>query len=246
MISRTFVSSWQVMLRPMVLVPSACATVAAHLLYATMGAERGFLSLPPGAMWLASAAIAARFWIGLSVSATALDLLRARGRWRPFRFVTASVALQAGIVCVALALPALAATVFLIVPGVILAIRWSQAAMLIVDGHSAWFASAEDSARLVHGRRLEILSIWLIIGAALAIVAWLQHAAMGLASALHAPPFALQSMTLLVKIPVDAFSLVLVGATYDELDREASVVDEPSPPRSARLADLAEEPVTWQ
>lgn len=233
------------MWRSSVLAPSAAATVGAHLAYSVIGAGAGFWTLEPGKMWLIAAVVVARFWVGLSVSATALDLLRARGRWRPFRVVTASVVLQAGVVGVALALPVLAATVFLIVPGVILALRWSQAAMLIIDGHSSWFASAEDSARLVYGRRLEILSIWLIIGGGLVVVAWLQQAATGLAGAVHAHPLAAQSTTLLVKIAVDAFSLVLVGATYHELDREASAASE-RPVPVARRPDVGAEPVTWE
>lgn len=246
MILRTFDAAWKVLWHPTILVPSALATVGAHLAYGAIGADAGFWMVSPPGMWLLALVVCARFWIGLSVSVVALDIIRAGFHWRPFRFVSSSIALQAAVVSAALVLPVAAATLVFIVPGIFLAVRWSQAAMLIADGHSTWFGSAEDSAHLVHGRRLEIFSIWLIVGAALALVAWLQHAAVGLAGVVHAPAFVLETIALFVRIAVDAFSLVLVGAMYHELDMEASVVDAPSAPRAARPADPAEEPVTWQ
>jgi hypothetical protein len=157
-----------------------------------------------------------------------------------------SVALQAGVVGAVLALPVLAAALFLIVPGVILAIRWSQTAMLIVDGQKSWFSAAEDSAHLVNGRRLEILSIWLIVAGVMVVVAWLQDAAVGLSAAVSLPGAVLHVVTLLVKIPVDAFSLVLVAATYYELDLEASVAAAPLRPPMPRAKMDVDETVTWQ
>lgn len=116
MIIRTFESAGQVMWRPGVLVPSAAATIGSHVVFRWFAADDAFWTLSAAAMWLISAVVVARFWIGLSVSMTALNIVRGNYRWRPFRFVSSSVALQAAVVSTAIALPILAATLFLIVP----------------------------------------------------------------------------------------------------------------------------------
>jgi hypothetical protein len=205
-----------------VLVPSAIATVAANLAFRALDTDSGFWLLAPPAMALLGVILCVRFWIGLSISATALTIMRAGYRWRPARWLSPMVALEAGLVSLVLFVPVAAALVFLIVPGIVLALRWSQAVMLIVDRRAAWLESAEASVDLTHGRRMAIFAIWLIAGAALGVAGWLGQTADEVAAAIGAPVMLVTAIDWLFQIAADAFSLVLVAALYHALDAEGT------------------------
>lgn len=205
-----------------VLVPSTIATIGTMLAFRALGTGNGFWRLSPPAMALLVVVLCVRFWIGLSVSATALTIMRAGDRWRPFRWLPPTVAFEAGLVSLVLVVPVAAALVFLIVPGVILALRWSQAAMLIVDRRSAWLDAAEASADLTHGRKVAIFAVWLIAGAALGAAGWLGQTVGEIAAAIRAPVLLVTAVDALFQIAADAFSLVLVAAVYHALDVEGT------------------------
>ena len=76
--------------------------------------------------------------------------------------------------------------------------------MLIVDGRTAWFESAEESAVLTHGRRLDILLIWSLLGALFVGVAGVQ---------VDAPPFIDSAL----HVAVTTFSLVVLATIYGAL-----------------------------
>jgi hypothetical protein len=205
-----------------VLVPSAIATIVAMLAFRALGTGDGFWRLSPPAMALLAVVLCARFWIGLSVSATALTILRARDRWRPFRWLPPTVAFEAGLVSLVLVVPVAAALVFLIVPGILLALRWSQAVMLIADRRAAWLDAAEASADLTHGRKVAIFAVWMIAGAVLGVAGWLGGTADEIAAASGAPTRLVIGVDALFQVAADAFSLVLVAAVYHALDVEGT------------------------
>jgi hypothetical protein len=149
---------------------------------------------------------------------TAVDILRSDRQWLPFYAVSPALALQAAVITLCLALPILAGALFLIVPGVFLALRWSQTLMLIADERTRWFDAAEASADLVHGQKLDIFAIWLIVGGALALATWLDGVVVSMVSATGLPLLVSTTLSLLLRIGADAFSLALVGATYYAVD----------------------------
>ncbi len=200
--------------RPQVAALATVSIVAGQLAFAALGADRGFWNLPPRTMALLSLVVVAQGWTTLCVSATALAFARASrdqfyGHRRAIVWVPATKAFEAGVVSLALVLPTFASLLFLVVPGVILALRWSQSMMLIVDGRTAWFESAEESALLTHGRRLDILLLWSLLAAIFVGVASIQADAPPIvASALH--------------VGATTFSLAVLAAIYGHLTADPS------------------------
>ena len=77
----------------------------------------------------------------------------------------------------------------------------------------------EASVDLVHGQKLDILAIWLIVGCALALATWFDAVVASMVSATGAPLVVSVALSLVLRVGADAFSLALVGATYYELDQ---------------------------
>jgi hypothetical protein len=200
-----FAAAWRCTWKPAVLVPSAAATIGSALAFRALDAEHGFWVLPQRTMaWLALVVIA-RFWLGLCVTATVLAILRANGRWRPTQWVAPAIAFEVGFVAICLAVPILAALLFFIVPGVWLAIRWSQAVFLLLDRRAAWFESAEASGLVVQDRYLRVLAVWLIVGAA-------NYALQA------AEPFAPAALVWGVRVFADTYNLAVLAALYHALE----------------------------
>jgi len=209
LVVRVLDTASRVFWRPQVLALSAASVIGGHLAFAALGAERGFWNLPSPTMVLLVLVVIAQGWIGLCVSATALALARSQhapfaGDDRPIVWVPATTAFEAGFVSLALALPTLACLLFLIVPGLVLALRWSQTMMLIVDGRTTWFEAAEESALITHGRRLDILLIWSLLAALFVGVAGVQ---------VDAPPI----VDSILHIGATTFSLAVIAAIYGHL-----------------------------
>lgn len=219
MIARVLESALGVLWRREVLVPSAAGTLVSFSGYRWLGTDEGLAHLSVPSLWMLGLLVSTRFWLGLSISMTAVDILRAHGRWRPFRLLAPFRALQAAAVSIVLVLPIMAGALFLIVPGVFLALRWSQVAMLIADGRTEWNESLEASTVLVHGRKLEVLAIWLFVGVALALAAGTGAFAGAVATAAGLPAVAADGVSVLLRVVTDVFSLTLVGGIYYELDR---------------------------
>ena len=206
-IQPVFVTAWTAIWKPAVMVPSALATLGSALAFRALDADQGFWMLPQRAMvWLALVAIA-RFWLCLCVTATVLAIVRAKGRWRPTQGVAPAVAFEVGFVAACLTVPILAALLFFIVPGVWLAIRWSQAVFLLLDRREAWFESAEASGLVVKDRYLIVLAVWGIVGAA-------NYAL------LAAEPFAPTAIVWIVRVLADAFNLAVLASLYYALAEE--------------------------
>jgi hypothetical protein len=206
MVFRALVTAGRVFWRPQVVALSAASAVGGHLIFAALGADRGFFSVPPETMVLLVLVVIAQGWIALCISATALAFTRSEYGQVPsfIVWVPATTAFEAGFVSLALALPTLACLVFLIVPGLMLALRWSQSMMLIVDGRTAWFESAGESALLTHGRRLDILLLWSLIGALFVGVAGIQA---------YAPAF----IGSILLFGANAFALTVLAVLYAHL-----------------------------
>jgi len=189
------------------MVPSAVATIGSALAFRALDADQGFWMLPQRTMaWLALVVIA-RFWLGLCVTATVLAILRARGRWRPTQWVAPAIAFEVGFVAICLAVPILAALLFFIVPGVWLAIRWSQAVFLLLDRREAWFESAEASGLIVTDRYLIVLAVWVVVG----VVTYALQAV---------EPVAPLAVVWGVRVVADAFNLAVLASLYYELAEE--------------------------
>lgn len=219
------------MRQPAVFVASTTTTVVTHLSYRLLDVDRGLSAWSTTTLYAVAVTVALRFWVGVSIWSTALDVLRTDGTPSRFRWASLSATLQVAVVTAALALLVIVGTVPFIVPGVWLAVRWSQAPMLIADGRAEWFAAAGDSAHVVNGRRLEILSVWLIVAAVLMVAAWMSTVLADIAAAFGASVSLSSIVSLLIKVPADAFCLTVVAATYFELDREVAVECESSPAR---------------
>ncbi|MCC7043531.1 MAG: hypothetical protein IT183_06700 [Acidobacteria bacterium] len=218
MVPRTLETAWAVAWRREILAPSAVGTIVSFFIYRWVGTDAGVATLPVPALWGLSLAVGARFWLGLSISMTAVDILRSDRQWLPFYAVSPALAAQAAVVTLCLALPILAGTVFLIIPGAFLALRWSQALMLIADERARWFHAAEASVDLVHGQKLDIFAIWLIVGCALALATWFDAVVASMVSATGVHTVVSTALSLALRVGADAFSLALVGATYYQLD----------------------------
>ena len=201
---RVLGTAGRVFWRPHVVALAAVSALGGHLEFSALGAERGFWQVPPGTMVALVLIVVVQAWIGLCVSATALALARSDGEPPSFVWVPATTAFEAGVVSLALALPTIACLIFLIVPGVVLALRWSQSMMLIVDGRTAWLESAEESALLTRGRRLDILLLWSLLAALFVGVAGVQEYA----------PAAIDSV---LHFGANAFALTVLAVLYAHL-----------------------------
>ena len=190
--------------RPQILLLLGVSVIGGHFAFAALDAARGFWNLPRASMVALALVVIAQSWVGLCISATALAITRSEGAARSIVWVPATTAFEAGLVSIALAVPTLASLVFLIVPGVILALRWSLVPMLIVDGRSAWLASAEESAMLTYGRRLDLLLLWSLVAAVFLLVAGVQAVA---SPALAWP----------LQVVASAFALTILAAAYGHL-----------------------------
>ena len=216
-IGDTFTSAWQAMGRASVLLPSVAATIAAHAVFTAADVSRGFWSLPTGTMAVLAIVVALRFWIGLSVSLTALQLMRGGFQRRPTYWVGPTTAFQAAVVCAGLGLAVIAGVLFLIIPGIVAAIGWSQAAMLIVDEESEWFEAAGASWLLTSGRRISILIVWLATGALLGTAEWLVSITADVGAATGVPAAVMIALAWIASAAADVFSLSIVAAVYHEL-----------------------------
>jgi hypothetical protein len=90
---------------------------------------------------------------------------------------------------------------------------------VIVDGEDHWLEAAETSAVATRGRRLEILAIWLIVGAGFTLLGWLSHTFMEIGAATGAPPIVPEMVSLATRVVADTFGLALAAAVYHELGR---------------------------
>jgi hypothetical protein len=206
-IQSVFLAAWQAARQPQVFLPTAAATVGSHLAYRALDADRGFWVLPQSSMALLALVVIARSWVTISVMGTALAVLRGRAP-RHMQWVPPTTAFEVAVVAIGLAIPTLACLLFLIVPGIWLALRWSQTTMLVIDGQAAWFESADASARLTHGRRLEILTIWTMLGCGLLVIEWLMAA-----------PFLPLPAVWAVRLATTTFLASVLAAIYFELER---------------------------
>lgn len=219
-LSRVMQSAWRAMWMPSVFLVSATATVLGDVASQALGADRGFWNLPTTTMLWLSAVAAVQFWISLGVMITALDHMRHEYLPGPPRIVSPSRALEAGVVSVALVLPILGGLLLLVVPGVLLALRWSQTTLLIAEGEDTWRTATHGSDTLTMGKKTFILMVWLASGAVVVGTGWLASTigAMLLSLDLTAAP---RVCDLAGRALSDTFSLSIVAALYHDLRTHA-------------------------
>jgi len=115
----------------------------------------------------------------------------------------------------------------LVIPGVVLAILWSQTTFLIIDRKAQLFDAAGSSRILTRGYRLEIGMIGLL---AAAVLLGLEGAAAALEALVRDAGPADTTVALIVTWPIqvlaDTFGVAVAAATYFELDRRVDWIDE--------------------
>lgn len=224
MVGRVLVGAWNAARYPSVWWPCAVGTLSAHWAYAALHAERGFWELPMSTMAALALIVCVQFVLDLATTATAVAVLRARGRWRPTVWSSMTVAFEAGAMSIAFAVPILAGLVFLIIPGVIVALRWSQALFVILDGKAHWFDAARESEELTAGRHVPVFLVWLVAGAAVAFAGWLASSVGAVGDALARSHVWSATLSLAGQVVADIFSLLVLAALYVELDASGVVV----------------------
>jgi len=216
-VGSVFTTAWQAVWYPSVILPSAAAALGAHFAFQALDAGEGFWLLPQATMPWVAVVVCAQFWIGLCVTATAVQILRSGGRLRSIYWVPATVAFQAGLVSTGLALAILLGFLFLVIPGVVLALRWSQATVLILDGRAEWFESAGQSEVIAYGHKLEILFIFSIVGLAFTVLGWLSWISNDISLAISGSLLVPEIIGAAVRVVTSAFGFVIVAAVYCEL-----------------------------
>lgn len=219
MIGDVIEAAWTALWKPSVILVSASSTVGSFLAFRALGVDEGFWTLPWPTMQIVAVVVVARFWLDLTVTASALRVMRRNFQRAPVYWVPAPTAFQVGVVSIGLTIPILAGAVFLVVPGVILALRWSQAALLILDEKADWFEAAGASAELTEGRRLNILGVWLVVGLALVVAGWLGSVFGEIAATPLGDGLIARLPGLGFSIVANAFGLVVPAAVYVELYR---------------------------
>lgn len=151
--------------------------------------------------------ILAKGWFGLTLCRVALAGLRGQVTGVLNQWVPVQAALRIAAVTIVLLAPIVIGLAILIVPGLFLLSRWSQATLLLVDERAQWFEAADESSSLTAGYRAAILILLLSLGTVTLLIEYLIH-----------------DMTLLAWLYRAAGSLVgaaLAAAMYYELSRRA-------------------------
>jgi len=172
-----------------------------------------------------------RAWFTLTLTMMALAALRGERVSLLRQWVHVMRALEVAVVCVVLLVPIAFGTLLLIVPGVYLLLLWSQVAIVIMDNQARLFSSANWSAALTDGYRLQILGVWLIVWIVSALP---PVAAASLATAVETPAAWLTWATWGWNALTHTFGIALAAATYLELSARA-----PWQPELARVKALA-------
>jgi hypothetical protein len=217
MIRASLEAAWGLTSQRPVLALSAAATVGLQLLSWWLGADEGFWLLPMTSMQWLAAGLVGRFWLDLCVMATGLQVLRTGWRVDRVYWVPATTAFQAGFIAMAITIPIFAGLLFLVLPGLVMAIRWSQSVMSILDGRSDWFESVGDSWAITSGSTIPILVLWVIVGLCLAVATWLSIVASEMLLAASGVDWMVSVLLLAVRIVANAFGLSLLAAIYFQL-----------------------------
>lgn len=239
-------STWWVLREPRIFLLSAATTIGFGLALALAGAPGGAggiagaggTAVPSPA--LSSTAISAivllliaRSWVGLTIAATALRVLR-RDRRAP---AIAGVSVLHAIAVLVVTVPPVAPIVVgafltlagqvlialigsvLIVVGAFWVAAWSQAGMLIIDGRADVMEAGQASVFMTRGFRGEILGIWLLVGAGVAAASWLDARVGAFMGAFSVGPPLAALVHLVLRVGSDAFGTCCVAAVYYELDK---------------------------
>ena len=102
-------------------------------------------------------------WLGLGMTRVAIDAVRRE----PIRYGRLATPAGAFLRIIGLFLvifiPVALGMMFFLVPGIYLALLWSQAYLLILDGKAGVFASLTRSGKMTKGTKLALLGIYLLL-----------------------------------------------------------------------------------
>jgi hypothetical protein len=212
-----FTSAARLSLMPSILFASAVGVIGSTVAFRALGADAGFWNLRPPAMTGLVLVLALRYWLWTCIATTALSMRRANLRWRPLTFVSLPVAFEAGAMSLLLAVPTLAALFLLIVPGVYVALRWSQAPLLILDGEAHWIRAADESANLISGRYPAVLGVWLVLGAVLVTAGWIADVFSQVLTSFGTPSLVARGPVVVPATLGNALVTTTLASTYYEL-----------------------------
>ncbi len=152
----------RISLRPALWIPAVAFSLCADAVVTAVDYPfRSGLPPPPEhAITTMVLVILAKGWFSLTLARVALAMLRGQVPGILNHWVPVTTALRIAVVSVVLLAPILLGLLLLIVPGLYLAARWSQVALLIADDEAKWFDAAEASHWLTAGRRSAILLVF--------------------------------------------------------------------------------------
>ena len=151
--------------------------------------------------------ILAKGWFSLTLCRIGLALLRNQDAGFMKQWVSVQMAIKVGVVCFVLLAPILLGLLVLVVPGLYMMVRWSQVAMLLLDGEANRFDAIFASGALTAGYRMPLMVVLFIVGAMTLVIEYFIGNIMILMWIYHA----LGSV----------FGASLAAATYYELNRRA-------------------------
>jgi len=154
-------------LRPALWIPAATISLAADAVVALVNYPfRDGLPPPPEhAITTMVIVILAKGWFSLTLARIALAILRRQHAGFLNQWVPVTAALRIAFVSLVLLAPILLGLLFLVVPGVYLLARWSQATLALIDDRATWFDAADMSNSLTAGYRPWIILIFAIVAA---------------------------------------------------------------------------------
>jgi hypothetical protein len=213
-----------------VLIPSTLGTVGGALAFRALHVERQFWNMSASDMLGAVLVLCVQWWFSLTATATALSVIRAGFGPRRIVWVAPTTAFEAGFVTLVLLFPTLGALFLLVIPGILLALRWSQVVYLLLDGHAEWFGAATASEDLTSGQRLLVFYIWAVAGLVLSIADWIMRTLGEILVALGAPGAVSTGADLTLLVAANAFTAVILAALYLELQLDMDEVWIPTTP----------------
>ena len=234
-VGAVFTSTLRALKHPAFLIPAFLIALAAEVIVAQLEwpLDPSGPMPTPGSITTFILVMLGRAWFTLTLTMMALAALRGERVSLLRQWVHVIRALEVAVVCVALLVPIAFGTLLFIVPGVYLLLLWSQVAIVIMDNQARLFSSANWSAALTDGYRLQILGVWLIVWIVSALPPLAAASLETAATALETPSVWLTWATWGWNALTHTFGIALAAAMYLELSARA-----PWQPEVARVKPL--------
>ena len=228
MVGRVFRRAFDTWRNPVFLVPALIIPVASLLLSRVLNAALAPVHFGPFAplivmadFLLGGAIKLAIAWAGLALLPLAIGLMRGESATFTSRLVPFGVFLRLVLVGGVAGLVGLVGLVLLIVPGIYVAIVWSQISALMVDGRADFFDAIEASQDLTRGSRGAVFVVEAAV-LLLLLAPVLIGFTLGLPLHLQDWSWTATVAMALVMTPLGAFNWAVTAALYLELVASAA------------------------